>query len=128
MRIYNLLEFFEKNNWITWTCVLIIAIYIFYISSLTFPPSTQTFSLKAPIYHIGVFFIFSLIIALVKKTKMRYFIIALLISIGYSVSDELHQTFVPGRYGSLGDVFLDIVGVSLAFLTYSITIAYRRSK
>jgi hypothetical protein len=34
----------------------------------------------------------------------------------YALSDEYHQTFVPGRHGSLVDVVIDGVGVSGALL------------
>jgi VanZ family protein len=37
-----------------------------------------------------------------------------LFSIIYAVSDEYHQTFVPGRSGSLADVLIDASGVALA--------------
>jgi VanZ family protein len=38
---------------------------------------------------------------------------ALAAGIAYAASDELHQTFVPGRQGSLLDVFLDAIGVAV---------------
>ncbi len=34
----------------------------------------------------------------------------------YAVSDEVHQTFVPGRHGWYGDVIVDGVGASIAAL------------
>ncbi len=34
----------------------------------------------------------------------------------YALSDEYHQTFVPGRHGSLVDVMIDAAGVSGALL------------
>ncbi|MBS3783599.1 MAG: VanZ family protein, partial [Anaerolineae bacterium] len=34
----------------------------------------------------------------------------------YALSDEYHQTFVPGRQGSLVDVAVDGVGVSVVML------------
>jgi VanZ family protein len=36
---------------------------------------------------------------------------AVALGIAYAVSDELHQSFVPGRQGSALDVALDSVGV-----------------
>jgi VanZ family protein len=41
---------------------------------------------------------------------------ALALGIAYAVSDELHQHFVPGRQGSLLDVFIDAVGVAVGVL------------
>ena len=42
--------------------------------------------------------------------------IAFLISVLYAASDEYHQTFVPGRHGTLVDVGVDTVGVLVALL------------
>lgn len=35
----------------------------------------------------------------------------LLIGIGYAITDEVHQLFVPGRAGQVSDVVIDAVGV-----------------
>jgi len=40
-----------------------------------------------------------------------------LLSLGYALGDEYHQSFVPGRLGSLRDVAIDGIGV-LAVLFY----------
>ncbi|MEE4363405.1 MAG: VanZ family protein [Desulfotignum sp.] len=37
-------------------------------------------------------------------------IFSLLIAIGYGCLDELHQSFVPGRYGGLLDILLNSAG------------------
>jgi len=31
----------------------------------------------------------------------------------FSISDELHQSFVPGRTASIGDLMLDIIGITI---------------
>jgi len=36
--------------------------------------------------------------------------LAFLLTLLYAISDEYHQTFVPGRSGNLGDVLIDAVG------------------
>ena len=41
---------------------------------------------------------------------------ALLISLAYAFTDEIHQLFVPGRTGNLRDVFIDGLGVFLGIL------------
>lgn len=41
-------------------------------------------------------------------------LVALLLSSLYAISDEYHQTFVPGRNGTLADVLVDGVGMVLA--------------
>jgi VanZ family protein len=41
-----------------------------------------------------------------------------LISVLYAVSDEIHQSFVPGRSGSVVDVAIDAVGVALCMAVW----------
>ncbi len=38
------------------------------------------------------------------------FALALLISLLYAISDEIHQMYVPGRVGQIYDVLIDFVG------------------
>lgn len=44
------------------------------------------------------------------------------ISCLYGVSDEFHQSFVPGRFVALGDVAVDTVGGSIGGYLYSLFI------
>lgn len=47
-----------------------------------------------------------------------FFLITLLISVGYAVTDEVHQIFVPGRSGRITDVLIDSVGCILGVLLF----------
>ena len=40
--------------------------------------------------------------------------LAVLLSTVYAISDEVHQLYVPGRNGRVGDVVIDVCGVLLA--------------
>lgn len=42
--------------------------------------------------------------------------VAAAISLAYAASDEYHQTFVPGRYGTPLDFAIDASGIALAWL------------
>jgi len=42
--------------------------------------------------------------------------LAVAITLAYAVSDEVHQSFVPGRQGTPTDVAIDAAGVGLAGL------------
>lgn len=46
----------------------------------------------------------------------RSWLAALLITAVYALSDEFHQAYVPGRFSSLADVFIDISGALTALL------------
>ena len=125
-----MISWLEKHYKISLAITLIIAITIFYISSLTFepgPPSTKT-DLKPIIYHILAFFglTFFLLISLTKGKYKSLIFPAILLAIIYGISDEIHQLFVPGRNGSLKDVLLDTTGIIFATIIYTITIQYRK--
>lgn len=47
------------------------------------------------------------------KKGFELIFICLVITIGYGIFDEFHQMLVPGRYGSLEDIVLNIIGACL---------------
>jgi len=47
-------------------------------------------------------------------------VFAIVFGMLYAISDEWHQSFVPGRDASVYDVLFDILGVVLAAVTYRI--------
>ena len=55
-----------------------------------------------------------LALLLVRATDNRA--VALVATVLYAVSDEVHQTFVPGRHGSPVDVAIDSVGAVVGVL------------
>jgi VanZ family protein len=46
--------------------------------------------------------------------------------IAFSVSDEIHQLFVPGRSGEIRDVLIDTAGILLAAVIVSVIIYLRK--
>jgi len=129
MVLVKLIGKLEEITWLSWLIVVVLGVYIFVISSLIFPVSDASgFDIKPIVYHIGVFFLFGffLMVALIKGERKRFFVSAILLSVLYAVSDEVHQIFVPGRGASLGDVVLDGVGIVFAFMIYSISLRYRK--
>ncbi|MDI1336094.1 MAG: VanZ family protein [Lacunisphaera sp.] len=49
--------------------------------------------------------------------------LALLLAAVYAATDEFHQSFVPGRTASLGDVLIDITG---AFVALAVAAAWQK--
>ncbi len=45
-------------------------------------------------------------------------IFAIMISVLYATTDEIHQYFVPGRVGTWSDVLIDSIGIVLGILIY----------
>ena len=53
---------------------------------------------------------------LVKEKQPKTSLIFVLIVVGlcaFAVSDEIHQSYVPGRFASMTDFFLDVIGIFL---------------
>lgn len=125
-----MLSWFEKHGEVSWFITIIIAIVIFYVSSLTFLGPVGKSNIYSTLYHISSFFFFAffLQIALVKGKNKKLILLAFLIATFYGVTDEFHQLFVPGRSANIFDVFIDAIGITYSALFYLITITYRDVK
>lgn len=55
-------------------------------------------------------------LTLATKSSTKVWIFPFLICFGYAISDEFHQSFVPGRYASSRDIGYDMLGALLAWL------------
>lgn len=53
-----------------------------------------------------------------KVEDKRGLIIAIIISVLYAISDEVHQLFVPGRGGQVKDVIIDSTGSLVGIALY----------
>lgn len=86
-----------------------------------FSESVYDFVLKK-FAHIFVYLVLYLLVfravhTTIKKeyTKTILFL-PILICFLYAISDEFHQSLVPGRYATLRDIAYDMLGVFIAFL------------
>ena len=58
------------------------------------------------------------------RLHLKYkFLISLLVGLIYAVSDEIHQSFIPGRTASIRDVCIDTSGVFLGIIIVLIIIS-----
>lgn len=117
-----MIRFLEKNNFFSWLAVILLAIIIFYVSSLTLygAPKTKILSI---LYHFSAFFWFAffLSLALISGKKKNLIILAVILAVIYAVSDEVHQLFVPNRNFSISDILTDSAGILLANFAYLLT-------
>lgn len=100
-----------------WLPVIIWAGLIFYLSSI---PDLKTnlgydFILRkiahAVEYFILTFFLHRAFKGSFKMGVFHFFIYPATLSFFYAVSDEFHQSFVPGRSASVRDVLIDSIGI-----------------
>ncbi len=54
----------------------------------------------------------------ITKANKKRMVAALLLSILYAASDEIHQLFVPGRDGNVKDVLIDTAGAGAGILVW----------
>jgi VanZ family protein len=77
--------------------------------------------------HGALYFILALlVINALKKSGywgLKAYGLAFGICVVYAASDEVHQLFVPGRGGQVGDVLIDSAGTLLGLGIYSIVTA-----
>ena len=109
------------------------ALLIFTVSSFPKLPSVPGgFSSIDKVAHFFEYFIFGIFLSIafislpVTINLKRKLLYAALVGIVYGISDEFHQSFVPGRETSLADTIADAAGaIASQFFFYSL---YVRSK
>ena len=106
-----------------WLPVIIYLLLIFYLSSLSrigVVETIPTFILKDKLLHLIEYSILAILIyrALNQHQKIQpiALVLAIIFSTLYGLSDELHQLFVPGRFFSIQDLFVDFIGSNIILL------------
>ena len=119
-----MIKWLEKNRKISLILTILIAIEIFYFSSI---PGTAGVGIGGNdwiprMYHFSVFFLFSFFFFITikgnKKIKPIHLVIVLIVSITHAILDEFHQTYVPFRYPSISDVLTNSLGIFFSTATY----------
>jgi VanZ family protein len=121
----------KKPPWRHWLFyggpVLACAAMIFYLSSLTrFPEELPSFFGFDKLLHFFEYYPLGWLICRWLVSAERPFfrkhaiLLTLVAGIAYGLSDEWHQSFVPGRDASLWDALFDALGVAAAAFTYPI--------
>lgn len=82
--------------------------------------------------HFSAYFILGMLVYhsvyLFCKHENRSIIVAITISIIYAISDEFHQTFIPGRSGEFRDVLIDSFGALTGIIFYVVLLfVFRKS-
>jgi VanZ family protein len=100
-----------------WLPVIVYMAVIFYLSSLPEPVLPADVSDKsAHSFGYAGFAIFvtrAVAGGLPRRVTARTAITVMLMTMVYSLSDELHQTFVPGRVADIYDIQADAIGAAI---------------
>jgi VanZ family protein len=111
--------------------------FITYMSSRSgLPDINQWFPNMDKIAHFGVYLILGISVQLAilgyftEAGRRTLMISTVLFGLAFGITDEFHQSFVPGRDCSFGDLIADIIGValSLIFIKYVILIFEKMKK
>ncbi len=84
--------------------------------------------------HISAYFVLGILIYnLLKEYRLhiKHLIIAsIALAMLYACTDEIHQTFVPGRSGEVRDVLIDTAGAAVGIAVYAVLYSrfYKKSK
>ena len=113
----------ESNTKFYLYYILPIIIYcagIFYLSSQTIipgPAGTQLINdkIKHAILYLGLS-ILTYRAAVQTKFRKYAYVVAILFTTIYGITDELHQSFVPGRIYSIADMIANAIGASLILI------------
>lgn len=110
----------QKSDFIT-LIVLKILNFFFFLPSNIINTDFIGFIIRK-IAHISEYFILNLLFYIgfykncQKISKNKLLLLSIVFSIIYSITDEIHQTFVPNRVGSYKDVIIDSMGCLIFYL------------
>jgi VanZ family protein len=105
---------------------IVFAIGIFVLSSISkLNPPDLGLKIQDKFYHFVFYGAFGFLIArsfsflkFFQVFPKKYLVYAILFSIAYGISDEIHQYYVPGRFCSFGDFLADSMGAISGILIY----------
>ncbi len=99
---------------------------IFFLSHQNDPTAGLDVPVNDKIIHAGEFFVLQFLAirafcyARSAGDVKRWFLLSIMFSCLYALSDEFHQLFIADRDGSFGDIFADYSGIVLCVGTHRV--------
>ncbi|MFH1691946.1 MAG: VanZ family protein [Candidatus Omnitrophota bacterium] len=104
----------KEKQFYYWIPILLYGGVIFFFSSLPADSVPVLFAGSDKLFHFLEYFCFGLLLSFaLQRTSNKYFnslLVVFFMVLFFSLSDEIHQLFVPGRQFSYADIFFDILG------------------
>ena len=117
-----MIRLLENNRGISLFLTLLIAVEIFYMSSIPGTMGVGGNIWMPVIYHFTIFFLFTFFLIITikgnRKIKKSHILIAIIFSLSQAFLDEFHQFFVPLRSMSITDILTDSLGIFSAIIIY----------
>ena len=109
--------------WI-WGPLAVYVVLIFYLSSLSQIPWATAYPdyIEHSIEYCGLAVLMTRALnnGLNRSIPGRTLLVAFLLCVGYAISDEIHQMFVPNRFADVTDVMSDAVGAGAGLVALHI--------
>ncbi len=113
----------KRPAWLKWSALIVWMSLIFFFSHQSALPGPYNGlldlvfkkSAHATAYAV-LMFLWHQALKTTGLRGVKNLALALLLTLLYAISDEWHQTFVPGRNGQLADVLVDLSGALLALI------------
>lgn len=107
-----------------WMAAVPVAIYCLFIFSMSHNSPTSQVSVNGDYFHpviyatVGILLSWACRSILLKKGAPTFIALVMGIGTAYAFSDELHQSFIPGRCASPLDIALDVLGLGVACFVF----------
>ena len=107
-----------------WLPLIVYCVFIYIQSSYPSPEALPSFEFSDKFMHFGAYALMGVLFyrayqTLPFKTNIQLIVLFSMVSASlYGVSDEIHQSFVPYRDGSFGDVIADVLGAVCGVYVY----------
>ena len=112
---YGILNAWQKMKTLNlWLPVFLWAAVIFTLSTISNPRASQFFVwdfIAKKVAHVTEY---AILFILILRATHKNFVLAFTLTVLYSISDEFHQSFIPGRTPAIYDVGLDSSGAAIA--------------
>lgn len=119
----------DKKNFIRfWLPVILYMVFVFYMSSLEFPGkpkvhiANSSFKVSDIILHVLEYSLLSIVLFRAfhnssARFKEKALCLTLIVAFLYGLFDEIHQMFVPTRFFEIKDLFFNVLGSSVVYIT-----------
>lgn len=111
----------KKHNYFRLIPALLWMIFIFYLSSGQTTAITGTVTERFYIlkfFHLIEYSVLFFLLNLGGVTSKKSVLFAYI----FALTDEFHQSFVPGRTALLRDTYIDLIGIFLAYIIAPLTV------
>ncbi|MDO8282008.1 MAG: VanZ family protein [Thermodesulfovibrionia bacterium] len=103
-----------------WFLTLSYMSLIFFLSSIAYPDIVPLPKNSDKVIHFFEYAVLSVLffLSFKKSGVIRNILwLSIVLATFYGITDEYHQSYVPGRYSSIGDVVADFIGSAAGALS-----------